>query len=61
MLEREDEILNRTDTISITDKNVTCINNCHILHFLLIITCFMLLPIVCISCYCYYFYYKIIG
>ena len=51
MLEWEDEILNTTDTISITDDNVTSKNNCLIYIILLIIMCLMLLTIVSISCY----------
>ena len=37
VLECEDEILNKTDAISITDKKVTCKNNCLIYIILLTI------------------------
>ena len=49
--ECEDKILYATDTISITNKKVTCKNNCLIYIILLIIMCLILLTIVSISCY----------
>ena len=58
VLECEDDILNviplnTVDTIWITDKNVTCTNNCLIYIILLTIMCLILLAIVSICC-CYY-------
>ena len=52
-LECEGEILNTTDTILITDKKVTCKNNCLIYSILLIILCLILLATASISCYYY--------
>ena len=53
MAECEDEILNTADTISITDRKVTCKNNCLSYIILLIIMC-LLLATVSIICYYYY-------
>ena len=55
VLECEDEILHKTDTISITNKKVTCKHNCFIYITLLIIMCLILLAIVSISCFYYYY------
>ena len=46
----EEEILNTTNTISITDKN-----SCLIYIILLIIMCLILLSIVSVSCYYHYY------
>ena len=51
LLECENEILNTTDTISITDKKVTCKNNYLNYIILLLNICLILLAIVSISCY----------
>ena len=54
VLECEYEVLNTTDTISITDEKITYKNNCLIYIILLIIQGLILLAIVFISCYYYY-------
>ena len=54
VLKCEDEILDTTDTISITYVKETCKNNCLIYIILLKIMCLILLAIVSISCYYYY-------
>ena len=53
MLECEDEMLNTTDTISITDKKKTC-KNYFLIYIILLTTVDLILPdIVFISCYYY--------
>ena len=54
VLESEDEILNKIDTTSVTDKNVTCKNNWLIYIILLIIMCLVLLTNVSVM-FCYYY------
>ena len=54
MLACEDEMLNATDIISITDKKVTCKSNCLMYIVLLITICLILTAIISISSYYYY-------
>ena len=54
VLESEDEILNKLDTTSVTDKNATCKNNCLIYIILLIIMSLVLLTNVSVM-FCYYY------
>ena len=61
VLKFEDKVLNSTDTASITDKKVSCKNNCRTYIILLIIMCLILLAIVSISCHCYYTKYWLKG
>ena len=55
----EDEILNATET-SFDDRKVVLANsNCFILTISLIIICFLLLVVICVSCYFYYTKYRL--
>ena len=54
VLESEDEILNKIDTTSVTDKNATCKNNYLIYIILLIIMSLVLLTNVSVM-FCYYY------
>ena len=54
VFECEDKVFNTTDTISITDRKVTCKNNCLIYIILLAIMCLILETFVSISCCCCY-------
>ena len=54
MLECEDEMLNTTDTISITDKKKKTCKNYFLIYIILLTTVGLILPdIVFISCYYY--------
>ena len=58
VLECEDEVLNTTETL-LNDKNVAYAKSNSIIHtILLVITCLLLLVVICINCYFYYAKYR---
>ena len=54
----ENETLITTDTISVTNKKVSCKYSCLIYITVLIVLCLTLLAIIFISCYYYYKEYR---